>query len=277
MLNMKTVVASAYRQRVMTSAMTLANGPGKYPRVINSLMLRPVVKYVNHMVSKLVSNRQTASRKRCEELMGMTTRRTRAGRPPSSTPEQQLTKLIGAAIGILGVQTIDADFSMTQIALRAGISKRTVYTLVSSKEELVSHILTNNIVPTTNVLDTPVTDSTSARAVLTRFLVAWALVAVSPLTVGLFVMAIRERSRFPAIGTSYYRSGKQNGIAQLSRWLKRMHEQKFLIVHDSLLVADVLLSTTASEPQRALALGVPAALKPKDLEKRIAAIVALIF
>lgn len=207
----------------------------------------------------------------------MTTRRTKAGRPPSSTPEQQLAKLIGAAIEILGEQTIDADFSMTQIALRAGISKRTVYTLVSSKEELVSHILTNNIAPTTNVLDTPVTDSTTARAVLTRFLVAWALMAMSPLTLGLFVMAIRERSRFPSIGASYYRSGRQSGLAQLSHWLKQMHKQKHLIVHDPLLIADLLLSATASEPQRALALGMPLTLKPKDLEKRIAAIVALIF
>jgi hypothetical protein len=113
--------------------------------------------------------------------------------------------------------------------------------------------------------------------VLIQFLVAWATTAVAPLTVGLFVMAIRERSRFPSIGTSYYRAGKQMGLTQLSLWLKRMRDQQFLTMDDPLLIADLLLSTTASEPQRALALGVPGRLKPKDLEKRIAAVVALIF
>ena len=198
------------------------------------------------------------------------------GRPVTSTPEQQLAKLIEAAIDILNEQTIDADFSMAQIALRAGISKRTVYTLVSSKEELVSHILKRNIVKTTDVLEADVGNAADARSLLTRFLIAWAEVAIAPLTVGLFVMAIRERSRFPSIGTAYYQAGKLNGVAQLSRWLKRMRERKLLVMDDPLLVADLLLSTTASEPQRALALGVPTTLKTKDFEKRIAAIVTLI-
>lgn len=207
----------------------------------------------------------------------MTTKRAPVGRPPASTPEKQLARLVDAAIEILGEQTIDADFSMAQIALRAGLSKRTVYTVVSSKEELVSHIIGSRIVADTSLLDTPVSDTAAARRVLIQFLVAWASTAMAPLTVGLFVMSIRERSRFPAIGTSYYRAGKQMGLKQLGRWLKRMRDQQFLAMDDPLLVADLLLSTTASEPQRALALGVPGTLKPKALERRITAVVALVF
>ena len=62
----------------------------------------------------------------------MTEKKSRIGRPPQHSPEALLARLIKAATDILGEQAIDADFSMSQIALRAAMSKRTVYTVVAS-------------------------------------------------------------------------------------------------------------------------------------------------
>jgi TetR/AcrR family transcriptional repressor of mexJK operon len=187
-----------------------------------------------------------------------------------------LARLIAAATDILGEQTIDADFSMAQIALRAGMSKRTVYTVVQSKEELVGHVIRNDVVAATTWLHAPVHTRAQAIDVLTRFLRAWSMRAVQPLTLGLFTMAIRERARFPDIGVAYYQAGKLNGVAQLGAWLGRMHKAGHLVVREPTLVADVLLSALAAEPQRALALGMNAAPGDAQLRRRIAKVIALV-
>jgi AcrR family transcriptional regulator len=202
--------------------------------------------------------------------------RNRIGRPQEHTPAALLARLIQAATDILGEQAIDAGFTMSQVALCAGMSKRTVYTVVSGKEELVAHVIRNDVLVATDVLHEPVTDHDAAVRVLTRFLLAWFRRATAPLSVGLFAMAIRERVRFPDIGVAYYRAGKLNGVAQLGAWLTRMHAAGHLIVADPPLVADVLLSLLASEPQRALALGVDADLGDEAMKQRIARVISLV-
>ena len=67
--------------------------------------------------------------------------RPKVGRPASYTSEQLLNRLVEAAIAILDEQAANADFSVAQVAQRAKVSKRSVYTVISSKEELIGHII----------------------------------------------------------------------------------------------------------------------------------------
>jgi hypothetical protein len=90
-------------------------------------------------------------------------------------------------------------------------------------------------------------------------------------------MAIRERSRFPAIGAAYYRARNKHGMQQLAAWLARMHAKQFLRVEDPMMAAEFVLTMVASERQRMLALGMEAPQSPEQLAGRIAAVLKFLF
>jgi AcrR family transcriptional regulator len=201
----------------------------------------------------------------------------KVGRPVSSTPEQLRERLVTAAVEILSEQAADADFSVAQLAQRAGVSKRTVYTAVAGKEELISHIIRRGAQLATTMLEPPVPDAAAARDVLARFLKAWAVFACGPQAVGVYVMSIRERSRFPAIGEAYYSSRDTHGLQPLAAWLERMQKKGFVPAGDAAMTADLALTMASAERQRILALGMDEPFTPEQLERRIDAILQFVF
>jgi len=201
----------------------------------------------------------------------------KVGRPVINTPEQLLDRLIQAATDILDERAADADFSVTEVAQRAKISKKTVYTVVASKEELIGHIIRRGARVATTELETPVASVADARAVLARFLREWVVLACGPQAVGIYVMAIRERSRYPALGAAYYRARNEQGLQQLAAWMARMQEQNFAAAGDPLMTADLALTMAAAERQRILALGIDEPFTPAQLDRRIEAILQFVF
>jgi TetR/AcrR family transcriptional repressor of mexJK operon len=197
--------------------------------------------------------------------------KTRVGRPLAYTPQQLLDRLVQAAIDLLAEQGADADVSVAQIAARAKVSKKTVYMAIASKEELIAHVIRHDVAAVTAMLDMPVTTAAASRALLARFLTEWTRLACGPSAVGIFVMAIRERTRYPAIGAAYHRSRAEHGFQKLAGWLARMQAQKFLLVENPPLIAEFLLTLVASERQRRLALGIDAPLPDAELAARVAA------
>jgi AcrR family transcriptional regulator len=202
--------------------------------------------------------------------------RPKVGRPAAYTPEQLLQRLVQAAIDLLAEQGADADVSVAQIAARARVSKRTVYTVISSKEELIAHMIRHDVAAVTQMLAAPVASRADAHAMLARFLAEWAVMACGPTAVGIFAMAIRERSRYPAIGVAYQRSRTEHGFARLAAWLARMDAKQFLRAPDAALTAEFMLTMVASERQRKLALGIAAPLQEGELEQRVAAILQFV-
>jgi len=202
--------------------------------------------------------------------------RAKIGRPPVQTPDQVLDRLISAAAGILDEQAADVDFSMAQVAERAKVSKRTVYTVIASKEELISHIVRRGAESVTAILEAPVPDPASARDVLARFLHQWETFACGPRAIAIYVMAIRERSRYPAIGAAYYRSRNEHGLQQLTAWLARMRTKRYFQIEDPAMTAEFALTMVAAERQRMLALGMAAPQTPEQLAQRVAAVVRLV-
>ncbi len=202
---------------------------------------------------------------------------TKVGRPVVHTPEQLLDRLIQAAIDILDERAADADFSVTEVAQRAKVSKKTVYTVVASKEELIGHIIRCGARVATNVLEMPVADVADARAVLARFLREWVALACGPQAVGIYVMAIRERSRYPALGAAYYRARNEQGLQQLAAWMERMQNKNFAAAGDPMMTADLALTMAAAERQRILALGIDEPFTPEQLDRRIEAILQFVF
>ncbi|HEX8479807.1 MAG TPA: TetR/AcrR family transcriptional regulator [Telluria sp.] len=202
--------------------------------------------------------------------------RQKVGRPAAYTPEQLLQRLVQAAIDLLAEQGADADVSVAQIAARAKVSKRTVYTVISSKEELIAHMIRHDVAAVTEMLAAPVASRADAHATLARFLAEWAVMACGPTAVGIFAMSIRERSRYPAIGAAYQRSRTEHGFARLAAWLARMDAKQFLRAPDADLTAEFMLTMVASERQRKLALGIDAPLQEDELARRVDAILRFV-
>lgn len=201
----------------------------------------------------------------------------KVGRPATSTPAQLLDRLVSAAVEILSEQAADADFSVAQLAQRAGVSKRTVYTVVAGKEELIAQIIARGAQLATTMLELPVPNAIAAREVLARFLRAWTVFACGPQAVGVYVMSIRERSRYPAIGEAYYSSRNTHGLLPLAAWLRRMQDKGFLPPEDPLMVAELALTMAAAERQRILALGMHEPFTDEQLERRVEAILRFVF
>lgn len=205
-----------------------------------------------------------------------TASRARVGRPVAHTPEQLLERLVQAAVDLLDEQGADADVSVAQIAARAKLSKRTVYTAIASKEELIAHVIRQNVAAVTELLDAPVASSSAARSMLAQFLTQWAVMACKPGAIGVFVMAIRERNRYPAIGVAYQRARSENGLERLAAWLARMDAKQFLAIPDPGLTAEFLITLVVAERQRKLALGLDAPLSDAELAERVAAILRMV-
>ena len=212
-------------------------------------------------------------KEKAEETSG---ERTKMGRPALYTPAQVLDRLVSAAAEILDEEGADSDFSMAQVAVRAKLSKRTVYTVIASKEELISHIVRRGAETVTAILEQPVPDPASARDVLSRFLHQWETFACGPRAIGIYVMAIRERSRYPAIGAAYYRSRNEHGLQQLTAWLERMRTKRYFHIEDPAMTAQFALTMVAAERQRMLALGMDAPQTAEQLAHRVAAVVRLV-
>lgn len=203
--------------------------------------------------------------------------RARPGRPLVYTPAQLLDRLVQAVIDLLAEQGASADVSVAQIAARAKVSKRTVYTAIESKEELIALVIRRDAESITSLFDQPVANAVDARAVLRQFLTQWATLACGPTAVGVFVMAICERNRSPAIGAAYQRSRYEFGFRKLAAWLARMDAQQFLRAADPDQLAEFVLTLVASERQRKLALGLDAPLTDAQLDDRITAILDLVW
>jgi AcrR family transcriptional regulator len=200
----------------------------------------------------------------------------RVGRPLVYTPEQLIDRLVQTVVDLLAECGPDADLSVAHIAARAKVSKRTIYTGIASKEELIALVIARDAQSVTGMLDTPVSTAQEARALLARFLAQWALMACGPTAVGIFAMAIRERSRYPAIGAAYQRSRAEFGFSRLAAWLASMRDRRLLAVENPDLAAEFLLTTAASERQRKLALAMEAPMSEAELAERVAAILRLV-
>jgi AcrR family transcriptional regulator len=198
------------------------------------------------------------------------------GRPLSYTAEELLDRLVQAVTDLLAEQGADADISVARIAARAKVSKKTVYTAIESKEELIGHVIRRGAQLITGILDSPVNSGEAARALLACFLSQWAQHACGPTAVGIFVMAICERSRYPAIGAAYHAARHAYGFQKLADWLACMDAAGWLAVPDPDLRAEFLITLAASERQRQLALGLAAPLDDAQHAQRIAAILALL-
>jgi AcrR family transcriptional regulator len=176
--------------------------------------------------------------------------------------------MLQAAANIFMEQGFEAA-SMEAVAKAAGISKKTIYAFVETKEQLFEEVMKAHVA----AQDRPRPDAspTTVAAVedaLADFLSRLAHFILGPFAVGLFRLTIAESERFPHIAQTFYREGALRSVHQLEDWLQLQHQKGLLDLEDVHEGAVMLTSMVILEPLRAAALGVAPLPGHDAMEKR---------
>lgn len=198
------------------------------------------------------------------------------GRPAAGTEAQRRHDMLLAASEVFLEQGFEAA-SMEAVAKRAGISKKTIYGFVPTKEKLFEAVMQDHM----EYADLPhlpdqVADTAGVEAALADYLIRLSASILGPTAVGLFRVVVAESVRFPGVAQTFYREGGLRHITELGAWLAARAKQGLIALDDPGLAARLLTSFIILEPLRAGAMGV-GELPPPDLRERRARMAAKIF
>ncbi len=198
------------------------------------------------------------------------------GRPPRGTEDLRRREMLKAAETIFMEQGF-GNASMEAVAKLAGISKKTIYTFVETKEELFEEVMKDHIASTDRPnLHDDIRDLADLESTLADYLFRLPRFILGPFAVRVFRLAVAEAMRFPNIAQSFYRQGALRSVHQLEDWLRIQIKSGWIALDDPMEGAVMLTSLVVLDPLRAAALGV-AALPSEDAMKARAEHAAKIF
>ena len=198
------------------------------------------------------------------------------GRPAAGTEAQRRHEMLLAASEVFLEQGFGGA-SMEAVAKKAGISKKTIYGFVPTKEKLFEAVMQDHM----EYADLPhlpdqVVDAAAVEAALVDYLTRLSAAILMPTAVGLFRVTVAESVRFPDVAMTFYREGGLRHINDLGAWLAARTKQGLLALEDPPAAARILTSFIILEPLRAAAMGV-GELPPAAERERRAKMAAKIF
>ncbi len=167
-----------------------------------------------------------------------------AGRPRLLSDEQRRTHLIEKAEEIF-LEKGYHPATMDEIARRAGMSKKTIYTVFASKAELFDALLTARLAPFADPIPE---DGRPMADILIEFLTGVARVVLAPRHIALTRLLIAESPCSPDIGLALRRQAVCNGDSALEAWLARQSARGTLALDDVREAGAMLFGMAIGEP-----------------------------
>lgn len=197
------------------------------------------------------------------------------GRPQLRSDEETMRLILEAATRSFLAQGFGAT-SMEAVAQAAGVSKKTIYRFVDTKEHLLEAVIDAR----SEALRSPIgqdagPDPAAAKQALRQFLQELTRLVLSEETVALNRLVYAESLRFPAMAQAFYQAGPVRNALALAAWLETQREHGILRVEDSLALAQMLVSMAIAEPLRAATLGVAPLPTTAENHHRIAGVVEI--
>jgi TetR/AcrR family transcriptional regulator, mexJK operon transcriptional repressor len=159
---------------------------------------------------------------------------------PERSSDRRHREIREAAIGIFLASGYDGA-TMEEIAVRAGVSKQTVYKHFTDKQSLFADI----VLSTTDDMDTLVgliaerlTDSTDVARDLERLAETFLNALMEPGLLRLRRLVISSADRFPEIATAWYDRGFERALGALSRSFRALADRQLLTVDDPAMAAE---------------------------------------
>jgi TetR/AcrR family transcriptional repressor of mexJK operon len=191
------------------------------------------------------------------------------GRPPQRSEAETRQLIVEAATSMFLSQGFGGT-SMEAVAQAAGVSKKTIYRFVATKEELLEAVIDTR----STAMRSPIgrdagPDPAAAEQALRQFLHELARLVLAEETVALNRLVHTEALRFPAMAQVFYQAAPIRNAEALRVWLEAQCEHGILHIEDCLIGAQALVSMTIAEPLRAATLGVAPLPTRAEIELRV--------
>jgi AcrR family transcriptional regulator len=183
--------------------------------------------------------------------IAMQTRRTR-GRP-QLRPDGETRRLVIEAAQEEFRASGYAATCMAAVAQRAGVSTRTMYRLIPTKEDLFKGVIANRLERFLLAIDADSLDRLPLEQALERILVAFGELALSEDAIWVHRVVLGETRRFPELAATFAEAVQRVGDA-IAAWLRRQCQRDLIVVEDAHVASGMLRGMMIMEPQHAIML-----------------------
>jgi AcrR family transcriptional regulator len=189
------------------------------------------------------------------------------GRPQVRTDEETQALIVQAAREEFESSGY-AGASMCGVAQRAGVSTKTLYRLVPTKDALFERVIADRIGRFILEIDERTLSNLSLEQALERILVAFGCLTLESKTIGILRLVLSECERFPEIGRAFYEAAVKRSGDAMALWLEEQCHRGLLDLDDPQLAAAMLRGMMIMEPQRAVMMGQREPPEVAEIEQR---------
>ena len=185
--------------------------------------------------------------------------------PDSTSPKR--TRVLSAALAAF--QELGTSASTLEIATRAKVSKRELYTLFSNKHDLLAACIAERTKRMRFPLETPTSfDRGTVRAVLVAFGMAVLRGVSDESTLAVFRLAIAESENSPEIARMLDTAGREANIKALSEFLQQAQKSGQVVAGNPEALARFFLALLWGDLMLRLLLRVAGPPTPQEIARR---------
>jgi AcrR family transcriptional regulator len=171
------------------------------------------------------------------------------GRPQLRSDEDTLRVILHAA-GTQFRADGYARTSMNVVALKAGVSTKTLYRLVPNKEELFKQVIGERIGRFLLAAEDTGSAGGDVHGELEHLLIAYGSLVLDPETLAIYRLVVSETGRFPELGRAFYEDAYNRAANYIADWLERKCRDGRLKLRNPRMAAGMLRGMIAQDPER---------------------------
>jgi AcrR family transcriptional regulator len=187
---------------------------------------------------------------------------------PQIRPDDETRRLITDAARQAFLANGYAATSMAAVAQSAGISTKTMYRLIPTKEELFRSVVSARIGRFMLALDSASLYGLTLGEALERMLQAYGELTLDAETIAVIRLVLAECQRFPELAATFGEVAIEQVGETMAAWLTRQCERGLIALPDIGLAVEFLRGMMVMEPQRGVMLGRRAAPEPEEIARR---------
>jgi AcrR family transcriptional regulator len=187
---------------------------------------------------------------------------------PQIRPDDETRRLITDAARQAFLASGYAATSMAAVAQRAGVSTRTMYRLIPTKEKLFHGVVAARIGRFMLALDLEAMDRLPLDAALERMLTAYGELTLDAESIAVLRLVLAESPRFPELAAAFSEAAIEQVANAMAAWLVRQRERGLVAFPELPLAVEFLQGMMIMEPQRGVMLGRRAAPGPDEIASR---------